>query len=225
MEIINDLALSKNLTNKYAIKNIFDMALVEDLLLMKYNKGEFICYEGEPLKYLHFMVEGKIKVNDTQENGKSRLLCFLQDFEILGHIELFADTDYSTNVEAVTDVYCFALSLPIYKEKLFNDAKFLRYSAKKLAKTLLINNENASFNLLYPLETRLATYILLTADDGKFHDNLTTLAELLTTSYRHLTRVLSNLCEKGILVKTPKYYEIAKLEDLRNISNQSVTHL
>lgn len=222
---INDEQLIDELYHKYNIDKLFEKNMKEDLFLVKFEKGEIICREGDPLKYLHFMVEGKIKVNQTQENGKSRLICFVQDFEILGYIEFFAESEYISIMQAVTDVYCLGLDLSIYKTELVKDPKFLNLVAKKLAKTVLVNNEKSSFNLLYPLETRLTTYILLTADGLEFKDNLTIVAEQLTTSYRHLTRILSKLCEEGILIRESNYFKIIKLEALKEISNQTITHI
>ncbi len=225
MLIIDDNELVDKLYNKYRIEKLFNINIKDELFLAKYEKGDFICQEGDSLKYLHLMVDGKIKVSVTQENGKSRLICFLEGFEMLGYVEFFAETDYSTDVEAMTDVYCFVLDLSTHKNELLNDILFLRYTAIKVSKNLLENNENASFNLLYPLETRLATYILLTAKGIVFQDNLTTVAELLTTSYRHLTRVLAKFCDKGMLVKKSNYHEIVDFEKLKKVSNQSITHL
>ena len=60
--------------------------------------------------------------------------------------------------------------------------------ALKLA-SLSVSN---SVNILYPLENRLASYILAsyTNEDNNNTENLTQIAEFLGTSYRHLLRVV-----------------------------------
>ena len=225
MNKITDESIIDIMYNKYNIEEHIDCEIKKELVLYKFDKGEYFCREGEQLEYLHFMVEGTIKVNVSLENGKSRLLCFLQDFEILGHLEFFANTDYTSDVLAITDVYCFALDLRKFSSVLFNDTKFLQYSVIKVAKSLLINNENSSFNLLYQLDVRLATYIVLTANDDIFQDNLTVVAEQLATSYRHLTRVLAKFCNKGILEKKYNYYIIVNPKLLKSLSNKSILHM
>ncbi len=99
---------------------------------------------------------------------------------------------------------------------------FLRYISSSLATKLSRNTRNCSFNLLYPLENRLATYILASNEDLRFHENLTLLSELLATSYRHLLRVLTQFCTIGLLKKYDSYYEIINFEALEELSNKTI---
>jgi CRP-like cAMP-binding protein len=223
---IYDNGLINKLYKKYDINKILDIDLSKDLILLKFDKNEIVCGEGDVVNYLYLMVEGKLKVNINHENGKTLMLKFLDGFEVLGDIELIAETNYSSTAIAVTDVYCFSLDLNTYKDKLLNNNTFLRYTAKTLAKHLLINNEISSFNLLYPLETRVATYILLSVKDGKLPShNLSVLAELFATSYRHLSRVLAKFCELGIIEKRINYYQVVNVEKLKEYSNTTITYL
>lgn len=122
------------------------------------------------------------------------------------------------------ETYCLALNLNQYREIILEDAVFNKYMAKTTAKIVLANNLSTSFNLLYCLENRVATYILLTATDDFFQANLTSVAELLATSYRHLHRVLLNLCTKKILEKEGRCYKIIDKNRLKEMSNESITH-
>lgn len=223
---IYDNDLINKLYKKYDINKILDIDLSKDLILVKFDKGEIVCAEGGLVDYLYLMVEGKLKISISHENGKTLLLNFLEGFQVLGDNELIAETNYSSSAEATADVYCFSLELNTYKNKLLNNNTFLRYIAKTLAQHLLENNEISSFNLLYPLETRVATYILLSATDGKLPShNLSVLAELFATSYRHLSRVLAKFCELGIIEKRINYYQVVNEEKLKEYSNTTITHL
>lgn len=51
-----------------------------------------------------------------------------------------------------------------------------------------------------------------------FHENLTEIAELLGTSYRHLLRTLSELCDKGILKKEGSSYIVTDERTLMELS-------
>jgi len=225
MEKINDFKLKEKLYEKYKIKKYFETNFKDDLQLVKFKKGEIIHFEGDPLENLCFIVGGRIKVSVTQENGKSKLICFVDNFAIVGDIELFAGANCSTQSTVMKDTYCLVLSLDKYRGILLNDFVFTKHMAKELAEIILDNNESDSFNLLYPLETRVATYILLTSEDDIFKDNLTHVAELLATSYRHLQRVLKRLCDKGILIKEGRTYIINDVDELKDLSNRTVTHL
>lgn len=218
MITVNNKGLINELYKKYDITTYFSTDIFQDLTLVKFPKKSFICREGESVNYLYFLVDGKVKVNVTQENGKSLLICFLKDFDILGHIEYFAESDYTSTVQALTDVYCFSLNITLLKTKYYNDNVFVRYITQKLANSLVTNVESSSLNLLYPLDTRLATYILLTAEEHVFDENLKHVAEILATSYRHLTRCLTKLCDQGLLKKEATYYRIVEWDRLKRIS-------
>ncbi len=84
--------------------------------------------------------------------------------------------------------------------------------------------KNSSINLLYPLENRLASYILATGEriDNneeiiKFNENLTEIAELLGTSYRHLLRTLNNLSCKGAIRKKINYFQVLDEKILKSL--------
>ena len=60
--------------------------------------------------------------------------------------------------------------------------------------------------MLYPLENRLASYILetYTNEDSNNAENLTQISELLGASYRHLLRVLNKFESEGIKKRNNK---------------------
>ena len=74
-------------------------------------------------------------------------------------------------------------------------------------------------NILYPLENRLASYILAsyTNEDNNNTENLTQIAEFLGTSYRHLLRVVKEFELEKIIKRDNKKLVILdkdKLEEL-----------
>ena len=62
--------------------------------------------------------------------------------------------------------------------------------------------------MLYPLENRLARYILeaysTSSSQDENSESLTHISELLGTSYRHLLRVLDKFCSENIIKKSIK---------------------
>jgi len=83
------------------------------------------------------------------------------------------------------------------------------------------SSRNGTINLLYPVENRLASYMMATRRNGnrvQFDETLTEIAELLGTSYRHLLRTINNLINKGILKKCKFGYEVIDEEMLSNLA-------
>ncbi len=124
-------------------------------------------------------------------------------------------------MEVIEEAYCIGLSFKKVREKLLNDAKFLRFICSSLGNKMDTVSRNGSINLLYPLENRLASYIMATREEGNrvvFNETLTEIAELLGTSYRHLLRTINNLINREVLKKDNYGYEIINEEILRSLA-------
>ena len=210
--------------NKHNINNIFEYDIKKYMQLHYFKKGEHICMSGEKLENFYFFVSGYAKVYILLQNGKSLLIRFYKPLQILGELESINDTNVNCNIQAMDDCFCIAVPYIVIKEIIFHDKTFLRYICNHLAHKLSSASISSSINLLYPLENRLASYILATStiDNTNSYfliksDNMVEVAELLGSSYRHLLRVLNKFCENNIIERKNKSIIIKdhkKLEDL-----------
>ncbi|MDF2540494.1 MAG: cyclic nucleotide-binding domain protein [Herbinix sp.] len=212
---------------KYSIDDLFSKDMKPYMEILYYKKNEHILKEGDELRYLLFLVEGKAKVYTALSNGKSLLLCFYQSFKVLGDVEILDGDFVTSNVQAIEDTYCIGISCEQVRNLLMEDSKFLRFLSISIGKKLVRCSKNSSINLLYPLENRLSSYIMTTGERVieqnvmriVFHENLTEIAELLGTSYRHLLRTIQSLCEKGVLRKNKEQYEVLDQKELKELSS------
>lgn len=232
MTRINDTEKLMEFIRRYKMSNIFTEDMTPYMEILFYKKNEFMVKEGEEIPYLLFLSDGKAKVFTSLSNGKSLLLCFYQGFKVLGDLEAVDSVKAVTNVQAITDTYCVGISYRNVRRYLLEDAKFLRYVCSSLGGKLNRCSKNSSINLLYPLENRLASYIYTAGDRITvstedtvpketvicFDENLTEIAELLGTSYRHLLRTLSEFCDRKILKKEGSSYIVTKEETLTELS-------
>ena len=228
MEKINDVKELDKYIAKYNMDQLFTKDMKPYMELFFYKKNEFIIRDSEKMPYLIFIVRGKAKVFTTLSNGKSLLLCFYQDFKVLGDLEITGSPNAVTNIQVIEDTVCIGISLEKVRGMLLEDAKILRYISTSLGDKLYRCSKNSSINLLYSLENRLASYIYTAGErikeySGKktkiiFRENLTEIAELLGTSYRHLLRTLNGLCQKEVLIKKDDRYEVLNEEVLIRLS-------
>ena len=200
-------------------------AAVQALRLYYFSAGEYLCREGDPTSFLLFLAEGRCKVTRSLPNGKESLICFYQDFAILGELELICAPSSATappplinTVQAIGPVCCLALSIDT-AQALLEDPLFLRYLCPRLAQKLMQSNQNLAINLHYPVDQRLASYIFRSCPSPEtlFLENHTHLAEYLGCSHRQLLRVLRRFREEGLLQKEKSAYRIldmARLEKL-----------
>ncbi len=210
---------------KYNLNQIFSDNLQGCMKLWKFNKGEHICRAGESITKLYFLVSGKAKVYTILSNGKQLLLSFNNPLELIGDLECIKLNTFHCSIQAIQETFCISVDLDIIRGRLMDDGKFLRYIISSLGKKLTQNTDHNSINLLYPLENRLASYILATSvdDEGKEIEiipdfNLTEISELLGTSYRHLLRTLTKFVEKGAVNKKNTSYEIIRRDILKGLA-------
>ncbi|WP_028828561.1 cyclic nucleotide-binding domain-containing protein [Proteocatella sphenisci] len=221
MRIINDDIMKDTHIKKYQIDDIFTLDIRSEMKLILYKKGEMLCTEGENLDYMLFLTQGRAKSYISLQNGKNLLICFYENFEVMGDIEILGTELTSGSIEAVEDTYCIGIPMNVVNPGLMDDSRFLRFICKSLGGKLHRSSHNSSINLLYPLESRLAGYILKTSEQREkvyFEVNLSETAQLLSTSYRHLLRTLESFCEARYLKKVGGAYEVVDEESLRKMS-------
>lgn len=219
---VSNEKLFNQFVKKYKINDIFSSDMSNYMELVVFKKNEYICRENENLTHLFFMVDGKAKVFTLLSNGKSLLICFNQGFNVIGDLEITNTNIVKTNVQAIVDVYCIGIPFLYVQKYLLEDNKFLRYICNSIGQKLDSFSRNSSINLLYPLENRLASYILVAGErrEGMIYlnENLTELSSLLGTSYRHLLRTLNILCDKNIIIRGTHNFKIVNEDRLNQMA-------
>ncbi len=229
MEKIKNRKKLHDYIEKFQISNFFSEDIsdyMDYMVLYHFVRNEYIFQSGETFSYFYFFLEGKAKIYQTLSNGKRLLLCFYENFNILGEVELFNSNSFTTNAQAIDDVYCIGIPRNKVREFLLDDPIFLKNISCLLAEKLSRITLNSSINQLYPLKNKLAGYISKTSylinEENRphfiFKENLSEIAELLGTSYRHLIRTLDQFCNQNILSKKKKYYEITDENQLKHLA-------
>lgn len=207
---------------KYEINSYFSNDLSAYMKLIHFKRNDYICKADEPITALYFFIHGKAKVYTPLSNGKSLLLCFYKPLMVIGDAEILVSNAASTNLQVIEDSLCIAIDFAVLRTHALKDAVFLYHMTESLSTKLLRLSKYSSINLLYPLENRLASYLLAVLPsqsiDEKDTINLTEIAELLGTSYRHLHRTLNKLTEAGCIKKKTHSYEIMNHDLLQTIA-------
>lgn len=184
-----------------------------------YGSGETILKEGMPIEHLLIVIDGTAKVCASAANGRDLLLCYYVSDGVLGDVELMTGVyEATTTIIAITDFQCIALPLRMYSASLKENTAFLNYTGKELAQKLLNSSHNYISAALHSGEERLCAYILQASHSEVFSETLTDVACLIGISYRHLFRILNQLCENGVLEKAANGYRIVDKAELRTIA-------
>lgn len=202
MDRISNSELLKYYFVKYDIENIFDDNIINYAQLHFYHKDELILKAENELEYYYLLVKGKIKISYLFENGKSMLLKFYKEFNIIGDLELLKDKPIRCNVEATEDTYLIAIPSNILRKKYMNNVNFLHHLVDSLSEKLEATINNTSYNFIYPLTNRLASYLVEHITDKStivLSSSFKEIAQFLGTTYRHLNRTFKELEAEKII--------------------------
>ncbi|MGG1575245.1 Crp/Fnr family transcriptional regulator [Fictibacillus sp. NRS-1165] len=214
----------------YKIDCLFNPQLMPHLKLYQFNRGENICSQGEPSEYLYVLVKGKVKVFTTSPEGKTLILSFKTPLELIGDIEYVRGTDTVNTVEAVSPVTMIGVHQRWLKKYASEDSAFLQFLLKIITDKFYVKSNSLRFNLLYPVEVRLASYLLSVSFDesnslltGQHSaGSLKDAANLIGTSYRHMNRVIQQFCNEGLVERNSKGILVKDREGLRRLANDNI---
>ena len=183
-----------------------------------------IVFSSLYIVYFYFFVKGRAKVYISTPNGKSLLIRFYSPLQLIGEAEITCDKDADCNIQAIEDCICIGIPINIIQEISTYDPKFLKFICQSLSYKLTSTSASTSLNMLYPLENRLASYLLalypsdLNPEDKVMTDNFTQLAELLGADYRHFLRIVDKLCSKNIIKKEKRSLVIVDRQALSELA-------
>ncbi|WP_372662563.1 cyclic nucleotide-binding domain-containing protein [Cohnella sp.] len=227
MRKIHDPAALRSLMSQHQLSGIFDEKTDEAMELFAFDKGELVCSVGDRMEHLFILIKGKIKIYKVLPNGKSILIRFYNSLSTIGDLEMLNDLTVQSTVEAVNDTLFIGIKEQALIDTAFDDPVFLRFIIKHLAHKLHTFSIASSVNLLYPVETRFASYLVsITVDENDQAEiegiktaKLTEIAEMLGTSYRHLNRVISKFAAAGLVQRSRGSLFVKDINQLKKLAN------
>ncbi len=227
MEIKKDKKIVRYYLELHGFLDVLDTSLINQMKVFYFKPGELIIRSYEKPEYLHFYVKGKSKVYQLLENGKSLLCRFYNPPEIVGDVEIFSGKPNICNVQALTDVICIGIPIGIINKAAQSNNKLLVLMCRSLGEKLASFNMISAVNQNYPLVNRLASYLAAVSESGNQYDllikeldtkNLTELADLLGSSYRHLIRTIKKFRDDGIIIKNKQEIKIIDKQRLNKLA-------
>lgn len=230
MKEIQDSAQLQAYMNQYGFQDIFNEKLKSSMTLYDFERGELICSQGDLAESLYILVKGKIKVFTTSPEGRSLILNFTTPVEVIGDIEYVQNIKIMNTVEAVTPVQMIGVPCRLMRKYGQDSPALLSFLLDVITRKFHQKNNTLRFNLLYPVEVRLASYLLsVTYDDSDpgYQGKLSTLvltdvANLIGTSYRHLNRTIRKMCQDGLIIRSKGFLIVKDREGLSRIADKNI---
>ena len=198
--------------SRYELTDHIPETILKTFDLCAYEKGEYLAREGEKSASFFLLVSGKLQVGYLHQNGHQAVFAFETPLSVIGDIELFEDRSSASNVnvQAVEDSMLLVTAAKIVREHGSEDARFLRFLLRYLARKIDFSSTLLS-QVSLSAENRLTRYLLsrMRTNGPKFQlEKREALAALLGTSVRHLNRTFRSLSEKQIIGLKNKTVEI-----------------
>ncbi|WP_028784349.1 Crp/Fnr family transcriptional regulator [Thalassobacillus devorans] len=215
---------------RFELDNVFPEQFRPKIKVCQFNKGDVLFSAGEKLEQLYILVEGKIKIFTLTPEGKSLINRFKRPLELIGDVEYIRRNAVFNSVEAVSDGVMLTVSFNDVAKLEKDHLPFTRFLLETLARKFYTEAHTTSLNMLYPVEVRLASYLLSissVSEGTAFHQemhtsNLMELAEWLGTSYRHLNRVLKKMASDNIIERANGTITIKDLEKLSILAKGNI---
>lgn len=177
-------------------ENMMSDILLQHLKIKSFPKGSLILRQGQTLEEIYILVKGRTKVCHTTANGRTLLCAFTQAISIIGEVEFFHQQDVISDIYALEECICFYLPVCQYRNLIYDDLLFMKYLGYIATMKLYHSNLNNSISVNYPVENRLASYLISCHHEKIIDENFVSVAEMIGCSYRQLQRTLNDFIKK-----------------------------
>ena len=219
MKEIKREKLKEQVLTSQGYRRFFPSSMDEHGRFVKVDRGEVILQQEEDSPSLYYIVSGRWSVSFLMPNGKTVLVNTLEAGGLIGEVELLEPIRCFT-VRCLEDSVLVAFSKEIVEEQLGNDPNFLRQVALELSRKERSNIYRLIHAFTYPLQNRLAKFILDYSEGELFQVRKVVMAQTLGASYRQVENVLTQFIKEGILEKEQLTYRIRKRDALLQYASE-----
>ncbi|MGG3670734.1 Crp/Fnr family transcriptional regulator [Bacillus nitratireducens] len=214
----------------YNMLEIFSGISTDNFQVNHFEKGKLICDKDDEINRLYFVVKGKVKVYTITPEGKKLILRFINPLAIVGDIELIQNSKAHNVVEACSDVVAISITNTVIRNKLLHVPIFMMFLLENIANTLKISTRFTALNLLYPVEVRVASYLLSISTDSNGNmykedldsTSVSSIADFIGVSYRHVIRVSQKFYSEKLIEKNNGVIVIKDFSRMKEVAKDNI---
>ncbi len=201
-----------------------------------YLKDDFIFDQGQKNCYLHYIVEGLVKITMTNIRGEEKLLSVLNPGVFINENSFFLNIDSMASAQTLTDTKLIRISRSDFKRIAAENSQFTLSMIISMSMKIRILTAQVEYLTFFDNKTHLAIVIQsLVNDFGRKDKSGVIVVDLPTTDQdlanylgirrETVTKILSKFKAEGILEKKNKRLYIYDPQKLSAIINDSVPFL
>lgn len=209
----------------FELEKVLPPQVLAHITLSNFKKGDYIFTQGEQPEYMHFLVEGRLKIFAASDEGRKLIIAFTQPFGVFGDIEFVQRQPYLNTGEAVTDGKLLKIPVRIIEDFGRNHFPFIEFLLDHITRKFYDNAHVQSFNMLYSVDVRFASYLLSSTTEIENYVSLLHIrdvADSIGTSYRHLNRIIRQFCEAELIERSQRTIRILDRQQLYKLAKQNI---
>ncbi|MHA7836719.1 MAG: Crp/Fnr family transcriptional regulator [bacterium] len=190
--------------------------LATHLIERRFPKNATVVEEGLPGDYMYVIREGRVKVTKASEDGREKIMNFLEAGAFFGDMALLGNETRSASVKTLEESLLLALSRRDFIDLLRQSPDLSLAVIEELANRLRETNEQARSLSFQGVEERTRSlFERIARSDGRVGGVRMTpalthqqIADMVGTSRETVTRAIKQLKESGWLAQEGKRYVI-----------------
>ena len=192
-------------------------AIADHLIERRLPRNTTIVEEGLPGDFMYVIREGRVKVTKLSEDGREKILQFLDSGDFFGEMALLDSAPRSATVKTLSSTRVLALSRAAFLDVLQSHPPIAMVVIRELARRLRETDVQASALSFQRVEERtrglLERLARETVDGRRATPTLThqQIADMIGTSRETVTRVIQRLKQDGWLTQDGKRYLVPDL--------------
>lgn len=198
--------------------------LFQKTIQQKYKKGEFIFKQGMKTNYLIYLLNGKVKFNYEDENGKNLILSINKAPTLLGLANVLNEDINIFSIIAIED--CRGCMIDLNKLKVLAiENKLFMMNVLKMSTDLFRSSILNFISLAHKQVNGRIADVLIYLSKNVYESNTFTLtlsrqelAEFAGCSKENVIHTLRNFDSEGIIKVINKQIEIINIDKLTKIS-------
>jgi len=196
--------------------------LSTDKEIRNYNAKDLIFEEGQNPRWLYFVVEGQVKVYQSNEYGKELITQVYNTGDFFGYYALLNDSKYLNSAACTQASMLRLIPKDDFSMLLFNNRDFAAHFIKMLANRAE-DTEKQLIDLAYSSVRKKVANALVTfatksiSDAVRLSVSRDDLASKAGTAKETLIRTLSDFKQEGLIEVESKTIIINELDELRNL--------
>jgi CRP/FNR family transcriptional regulator, anaerobic regulatory protein len=164
----------------------------EELLFKEFTEGQLLLQQGQKAAKVYLIKEGITKCFFDEGGDKGFIVEFLGKGEVLGDIEVIKNMPCLCNIQALTQLQVYAISIPFIRSLLEKDLSFNKLMLETYAERIINTSTRASFQQLHTVEHTLAKLLEIQKAQG-LDISKEDMAAYLGITIRSLNRALKKL--------------------------------